>query len=359
MKKINVLMCGSKLHVKGGMVSVIKNYLDIKDWGEYEIIYIPTHTENTTHTKIDKLITMLYFCIEYIRIFVMIPIKKFKIAHLHSAERGSFYRKAMLARMLKAFGVKVILHHHAAEFEEFYDGLSKKKKQFVNATLEMVDVNIVLSSSLISMIKSKAPKANVVVLYNAVETYEKNPYNKEALNVLFLGRLGKRKGTYDLLDAIVHIDKELPLDVKFYLCGDGEVESIRSKIREYGIEHRVAHLGWIDMEQKKQFMGQTAVNVLPSYNEGLPMSILETMAYGIPNISTDIASIPEVVIEGKTGCLIKAGDVKAIEDALTKMIEDREYRYHCSEESYNLIRKKFNLLNNIAKVKVLYAKILA
>ena len=51
-------------------------------------------------------------------------IGKYQIAHLHTAERGSFYRKAFLVRILHHLGIKTIMHHHAAEFESFYASLS-------------------------------------------------------------------------------------------------------------------------------------------------------------------------------------------------------------------------------------------
>lgn len=67
--------------------------------------------------------------------------------------------------------------HHATEFELFYALLCEDKRLYVNSIFELVDVNIVLSKRLIPMIREKAPKANVEVLYNAVNTYPSNPYN--------------------------------------------------------------------------------------------------------------------------------------------------------------------------------------
>ena len=129
--KEKVLMCCSELSVKGGMVSVVKNYLNYPDWDNYEIVYIPTHTEK------NKIIVAAYFAIAYIKILCTVLTKNIKIAHLHTAERGSFFRKAILVRTLKKLGVKTIMHHHAAEFEEFYAQLSDSKKEYVKETLEM------------------------------------------------------------------------------------------------------------------------------------------------------------------------------------------------------------------------------
>ena len=90
MKPLRVLMCASSLKVKGGMVSVVKNYLGCRDWGNVRITFIPTHIET------NKYLLMAYFSIAYIRILGLILLGKIDIAHLHVAERGSFYRKAFI-----------------------------------------------------------------------------------------------------------------------------------------------------------------------------------------------------------------------------------------------------------------------
>ena len=350
---IHVLMCASSLKVKGGMVSVVKNYLGYRDWGNVRITFIPTHIET------NKYLLMAYFSIAYIRILCLALSGKIDIAHLHVAERGSFYRKAFILQTLKRFGVKVILHHHGAEFDLFYNGLSDKRKEYVNKILRMADLNIVLSQRLVQMINGKSPEAKVEVLYNAVNVPQTNPYDLQSHNVLFLGRLGHRKGTYDLLEVIRRIDKALSSDVKFYLCGDGEVEEVKKKVEALGIGHRIAHIGWIDGQQKDNFMKQSMMNVLPSYNEGLPMTILETMAHGIPNISTSIASIPEVLHDGENGFLIAPGDVDTLYDRIFRLSTDTKLRMELSRRSYELIKKSFSLDVNIGKLKGIYARILS
>ena len=341
-------MCASSLKVKGGMVSVVKNYLGCRDWGNVRITFIPTHIET------NKYLLMAYFSIAYIRILGLILLGKIDIAHLHVAERGSFYRKAFILQTLKRFGVKVILHHHGAEFDLFYNGLSGKRKEYVNKILRMADLNIVLSQRLVQMIKGKSPKAKVEVLYNAVNVPQTNPYDLQSHNVLFLGRLGHRKGTYDLLEVIRKIDKELPSNVRFYLCGDGEVEEVKKKVEALGICHRIAHIGWIDGKQKEDFMKQSMMNVLPSYNEGLPMTILETMAHGIPNISTSIASIPEVLHDGENGFLITPGDVNTLCKRILQLIDDNSLRSRFSQESYKLVKCSFSLNANIKRLSRFY-----
>lgn len=351
MEKVNVLMCCSDLSVQGGMVSVLKNYLNYENWGKYNIIFVPTHVEK------NKLIVAAYFALSYLKICKLLKKEKIEIAHLHTAERGSFYRKAMLVRLLKKHGVKTVMHHHAAEFELFYNNCNEKQKECIRKTLELTDLNIVLSKRLVPMITEKAHKANVQVLYNAVPTYEENPYNINAKGILFLGRLGKRKGTYDLLSAIKKIDTELNPDISFYLCGDGEVEEVKKKIVELGLSHRIKHVGWIEKVEKDALYPNIMLNVLPSYNEGLPMSILETMAYGIPNISTKIASIPEVLKDGDNGYLIEPGDVDSLANRLLELCSNASLRSEFSNKEYTFICENFSLNKNLEILKTFYAKL--
>lgn len=345
-------MCCSELSVKGGMVSVVKNYLGYENWEEFEIVYVPTHTEK------NKIIVALYFFIAFFKVLFLGLFGNISIAHLHTAERGSFYRKAILVRVLHLLGIKTIMHHHAAEFELFYKKLNERQKKFVCKTLKLTDLNLVLSKRLVSMIKDKSPSAKVSVLYNAVPTFDKNPYDLACKNCLFLGRLGKRKGTYDLLEAIKLADTKLQKDVAFYLCGDGEIEQVRDKVKELGIGHRIAHIGWVDGDQKRRILEKTAINILPSYNEGLPMSILEAMSFGIPNISTNIASIPEVIFPSENGYLLTPGDVKSLADYIVNLMSDNELRSNMSINAYNFINDSFCLDKHISMLKSLYRQVL-
>lgn len=338
----------STLDTKGGMVSVTKNYLNYNDWGDYEIQFVPTHFDT------NKWVVMAFFALQFVRLWCKVIFGNYVIAHLHTAERGSFWRKKFLMNFYHRHGIKVVLHHHAAEFEDFYDKCSQTQKRKVQEALAEADVNIVLSKRLVPMIKDKQPKARVQVLYNAVNTYERNPYSLEARNVLFMGRLGVRKGTFDLIEAISRLDKEIPEDVKFYLCGDMGEDEVHRKVKELSLEHRIAHIGWIDGKQKQEFISKSMINCLPSYKEGLPMTILETMAAGIPNISTKIASIPEVIVDGENGYMITPGDVDALVERLRMLIDAPDLRKKFSEASYNLVTKHFSLASNIEILKGIY-----
>ncbi|MCI8466462.1 MAG: glycosyltransferase family 4 protein [Lachnospiraceae bacterium] len=348
-KKLKVLMCGSKLSVGGGMVTVIKNYLNCKDWNDIEITYIPTHIDKSNIVKAG------FYCIAYIRIFFLTVFRHYDLAHIHTTENGSFFRKGYLAKLLKRRKIKVILHHHI-DYTEFYLRQSEKNKQFINHIFNEVDLNIVLGKNQGEFIKDKAANANIRVVYNAVNTYAINPYNVNATYVMFFGWLIERKGIFDFLRAIRELDAVLDENIKFILCGEGE-PSIYDKIKDLGINNRIAHIGWVNREERDKYFKNTFVHVLPSYREGLPMTILESMAYGIPNIATNIATIPEVIQSEKNGILIRAGDIEALKSSIYCLSKDKKLRRKLSENAFKTIASKFSLSEHLDCVRKIYKNI--
>lgn len=347
-KKCRVLLVGSDLSVKGGIVSVLKNYLAYDKWENVKLYYVPTHVDKNGAQK------AIYFIKSLRKVRAYLNTGKISVAHIHVSERGSFFRKIIVSNMCLKKGVPVILHHHGAEFNEFYDHSNFIVKKLIRNTLKKVNLNIVLSNQLISMIKDKCPEANVAALPNAVPVEDGNHYNPDATNLLLLGELNERKGVYVLLDAISHMDSELAPDVKLYLCGNGDLDRLKERIKELSLEHRIAHIGWIDKEEKAAIFANTKINVLPSYNEGLPMTILETMGYGIPNVSTAIASIPDVIKNGKTGFLVQPGSATELEEALWKLLNNDELRLEISKNSHELIVNNYSLDVYIKRLKKIY-----
>ena len=84
------------------------------------------------------------------------------------------------------------------------------------------------------------------------------------------------------------------------------------------------------------------------------MTILETMARGIPNLSTRVASIPEVITDGETGLLIEPGDVDALTDGLRQLLTHNDLRMKISANSYALISDRFSLEKSVMELSDIY-----
>lgn len=346
-------MCGSDVErVKGGMVSVVRNYLGYTGWKRARITYLTTHTEGGRGRKV------LCFAGAWREAAYGLARGRYDLVHLHVAERGSFYRKALLVRLCRRLHVPVILHHHGAEFEDFYAKMTPERKAYVRRIFEAADCNLVLSEFLRRQLLEKAPAAKTAVLHNAVAVPAERTYRPEARRIVMLGRQGWRKGSFDLLEAVAAAGSRLPEDVRLWMCGDGDVEAVRRRAGELGIAKRLAHADWINGEEKEACLAEAMVHVLPSYREGLPMSILETMARGIPNISTAIASIPEVIRDGETGFLLEPGDTGRLSELLVRLAGDWELRDRLSREGYRLMAEDFSLETHIGRLETIYERLI-
>lgn len=160
-----------------------------------------------------------------------------------------------------------------------------------------------------------------------------------------MGKLEEDKGIYDLIkvgEKIITKNR----NVKFVICGNGEIKKVRFIVDEKGISQYFDILGWIT--EKKKYFEESDIYILISYFEGMPVSVLEAASYGLPIIATSVGAIPEVVQDGLNGYLVSPGDVEEIAKKLLELIYDKNLRRLMGMESYNIANKKFEA-NIIAK----------
>ena len=127
----------------------------------------------------------------------------------------------------------------------------------------------------------------VIVVANGVPLPTAVPQNRadRSCRIVYLGALGSRKGTSDLLRALASPRLRV-LQWDAVIAGNGDLDAFRAEAAALGIADRVALPGWIETEEAQALLTSAAVFVLPSYNEGLPVAVLEAMAAGIPVVTT-------------------------------------------------------------------------
>lgn len=135
-----------------------------------------------------------------------------------------------------------------------------------------------------------------------------------------VGRLCEQKGQLLLVAAVGQLVKR-GIAIELVLAGDGEMRAeIEALILQYGVQAQVRITGWISSDQVREEIHAARGLVLPSFAEGLPVVIMEAMALRRPVLTTFVAGIPELVIDGENGWLFPAGDVDALVDALANFL---------------------------------------
>lgn len=348
---MKVLIIGPSItKSKGGMATMIKGLMDSEFLSNNNLSFYASYIDGSFFIR------LIYSIFAYIR-FIFLR-KEYDIYHIHSASYGSFFRKTRYLNFLKRKKKKVIFHIHGAEFLIFYQKLSNHKKSKVINALKNADVVVALSEGWKNSFENVFGIKNCVAIPNAIKVDEFKMCqcniveNRE--NFISLGRLGERKGTYLLINAVKNIIHECP-NIKVYLAGDGEINKVSEIVRNNGLEKNIIILGWIDINEKKKYLSKASTLILPSYNEGLPMSILEAMAAKKIILSTDVGAIPNVVSE-KNGFLIKPGDIDSLSNAMKKIYNNLCDCQQKAENSLSIVKNEYDEKVIHIKIDDLYNK---
>lgn len=330
----NILTIGVSKKTYGGMTSVLVSYEKYFETTKF----IPTWRLGSRIVKAFYAFQAVFRCF-----FLLLFDKKIKIIHIHSAAYSSFFRKKIFIDMGKFFNKNVIMHQHAADFKEFYE--SSNNKEYIVDTINRCDVLIVLSNSWKSFFKSIGVEDQKIYILNNIVSPPANnknfSFNRNKLNLLFLGEISNRKGVLDLLNVI---KKRLDFfDGKVFLRIGGNIVDfdLNKFIGNNKLNTLVKYEGWVSGDLKSECLEWSDVYILPSYNEGLPIAILEAMSYGKPIIATPVGGIPEILQSYSNGILVSPGNLDEIDRAITFFIENPSKKSEYGKYSYKIVQSYF------------------
>ena len=352
---INVLMVGSALNVKGGMTTVVENFIGNK-FKNIKLYYVATHIEKS------KILQVIYFILSIFKVLYYILVKNITIIHMHFSERGSFYRKYIILKIGKIFKKKIIIHMHGAEFKQIFESSNQKIKYKITEFLRESDKVIVLGESWENYVNSIDSDIKTIIMPNSVQYPEYIVARaKNNINILFLAVLTRRKGIFDLINAaniILKNNKITDKKIKFTIAGSGESENDAKKmVKELGLDKNFEFVGWVNNEKKNQLLRNSQIFVLPSYNEGLPMAILEAMSYGIPVITTNVGSIEDVIKNDRTGLIHSPGKIEELVKCIEVCINDEKKWQEFSSNGKQLIEHRYNKEKYFENMENLYCNI--
>ena len=171
-----------------------------------------------------------------------------------------------------------------------------------------------------------------------------------------IGRLCEQKGQLLLIQALHRVIGR-GVAIELVLAGDGEMRGeIEALVERLGLGTRVRITGWIGSAQVREELLAARALVLPSFAEGLPVVIMEAMALRRPVITTFVAGIPELVVDGKTGWLVPAGDVDRLAQAIEACLAARpDVLARMGEAGHRRVLARHDVDREAAKLAALFA----
>lgn len=335
----------------GGMWTVADQYMKSDYYNKkVNLTYVATSTNGS---KLKRLTFMLK---GLMKIQYKLKHDEYDIVHIHMAEKGSTFRKGIVVKMAAKCGCKVIVHLHAGPFMTWYNSLENQKQLKIKNIFANIDRLLVLGEYWKKEMKQLIPEEKITVLYNGAEIPNINSYNINSYKIIYSGVMKKEKGIYDLIDAIKMIDDRIDKKYKVELYGNDLEGNIDNYMKDNNISHRFILKGWVDSDKKDSIYNHALINVLPSYYEGLSMSVIEAMSYGIPTITTNISTMPELL--GETVVLVKPGDVHGLAKEIKRYCENPELLKKLSQLLYERSKKIYNIDNNIKNLIQIYKNLL-
>lgn len=331
----------------GGMRSVIERYVGDGFVAEQDIRIIWSYRPGRFWRRHGAFVRALA------QFFWVLATRRVELVHLHAAAHGSFWRKAAFANAARCFGVPVLLHLHGSTMREFYAGLRPWLKTRVAAELRRATRVLVLSESWRDFVASIEPRARIEIAPNHVALGDKSSGGASALNVLFLGRVGARKGVGDLIAAFAHAQQIAP-EARLIIAGDGDRRDARRRILAYSLSSCASLVGWIDGAEKEKLLRQADIFVLPSYREGMSVAVLEAMARGVAVITTRVGASPDMIADGLNGVLIEPGDVTALAAAIVRLGLDDDERRRMGCAARERVATYFAAATALPKLRAIY-----
>jgi glycosyltransferase involved in cell wall biosynthesis len=340
-----VLTIGPDYHDHiGGMGSIIESYSSIFS----PFYFIPSYRIYKNNLKKIIFFTKQLFLITK----ELIKNKKIKIIHIHAAHKGSFYRKFIITIIGKnIFHKKIVYHLHSSSFDIFYNNSGFIQKNLIHILMNKIDILICVSQSWKDFCLFHFKNTNIKIINNIVSFSSTNgngatnhnyiTNSSAIINFLFLGNIGGRKGIFDLIDVIKEGKDIFQGKIKLFVGGEGEVEKLKEIISSAKLEALIEYIGWVREEKKLSYFAASHVFVLPSYHEGLPVAILESMSHGLPIISTNVGGIPELVQTGINGIIFKPGDKVGLKNAMGFFVDHPEKIHEYGISSLDKIKQHF------------------
>lgn len=201
----------------------------------------------------------------------------------------------------------------------------------------------------------------IVVIPNAAKTDAMaNPVPRTELTrrdtgpvVLTVARLDGQKGITHLLDAVTTVPH-----ASFAIAGDGPNRAaLEARAAALGVSDRVRFLG--HRRDVPSLLAAADLFVLPSLYEGLPLSVLEAMAAGVPVIATAIGGTDEVVRDGETGTVVPAADSDALAAAISRTLADRDRASRLALAARSLVAREYSVASMVRSVSRLYDELMA
>jgi len=288
---------------------------------------------------------------------------RFDLVHITTSASISLIKDILMLTIARRHGIKTIIHFHFGRIPDLYVKKNWEQK-LLNIVIKLSNKAIVIDmKSYNTLINEKY--RNIEFLPNPLTPYvlekvQRFSYiKKENRKIVFVGHIIPTKGVFELVEACKYID-----NIKLKLIGfsndlikqDLLLLSERNELNQW-----LDICGELKQEAVIKEMLSADVFVLPSYTEGFPNVILESMACGCPIVATEVGAIPEMLdIYGTNpvGLCVEPKNVEYLRDSIMKMLKDQDFALQCGRNAQIRVNEIYSMPNVWNKMVFIWKNLL-
>ena len=358
MNRPTVLVLGPDRAAVSGVSTHVNLLMDSRLAEDFELVHFQVGSEGREEGAFARLVRLAWSPFGLARAIIF---RHASLVHINtSLNPRAYWRDLAYLAVSKLLGARVLYQVHGGALPGRFFANSRFLTGFLRFTLRVPDVVVVLARCELEAYREFVPSQTVVLLPNGIDCrpFDAIPtvrsFPDQPLRLLYIGRIAREKGVYEMLQAM-RLALEMGVEARLIVAGDGaELPRLRRYAQALGLGSRACFAGPVFGEDKVKLLSGCDLFMLPSYSEGLPYALLESMAAGVPVIATPVGAIPDVVADGTHGLLVPARDGKAIAGALATLCLDRERLSWMSRACRRRIRAAYSIDRVAAELAELY-----
>ena len=307
--------------VPGGMSASIRTLLASPLSRRYRLEFI------ATHRGLGAIERLAVYSLALLRLTWWSICRRGRIVHLHSTKRASMFRKGVCVFLAKALGRRVVLHVHAGpgDIDAFRAKIGGASVAFLRLSYRAADVVLAVSAASATALERAFDVGGIVVLPNPAPAGPSEPPHRDRgaspLAAYLGGFENPVKGGDVLLKALARPEAAR---LRVALAGPGELPEPGRRLA--GSRPTIEWRGWLGEKERDALLREAWIFVLSSTSEGLPMALLEAMAYGLAIVATAVGGVPDVVEDEREALVVAPGDAVALANALARLAGDPDLR---------------------------------
>ena len=290
------------------------------------------------------------------------------LVHIHSPD-DAFLSTIIFILLSRLARTGMLVHMHGTDWDEFYTRRSFFRRLYTRIGLRIAPRIVVLYSLWAENVRKICPTANVLVIRNLIHDHdppdrsrvqqmkEQLGLTEEHFVVLTIGYVGWRKGSFVILNAVPQAISQ-DESIRFILVGSeempGEMAQLMEQVRKENLGPWVTFTGEVERNTTSILFGLADVYLLPSFIEGMPISIIEALRSYLPVISTRIGGIPDMIEDHVSGLLLNPGAPGEIAEAVLLLRRDERLRKKLAESARKTFEDKFEFSRGIEEIRAAY-----